>query len=170
MTTAVHVRAYESRDHDVCRTLWAELAEWHRDLYARPEIGELDAGRQLEGHLAKVGAENVWVAEVDGVVAGLAALVVDGERGELEPLVVSAAHRWRGVGPRLVAAVITAARARGLRQIKARPVARNTQAIKFFHRCGFDVLGHLDLLMDLEPRERGPWRAGERIADRDFRV
>ncbi|MDQ3874689.1 MAG: GNAT family N-acetyltransferase [Actinomycetota bacterium] len=170
MTTAVHVRAYESRDHDVCSALWEDLTEWHRMLYARHEIGELDAGREHDRHLARVGAQNIWVAEVDGVVAGFAALVVDGERGELEPVIVSAAHRRRGVGERLVAAVIAAARERGLRQLKVRPVARNTHAIRFFRWCGFDVLGHLDLLMDLVPREGGPWRAGERIANRDFRV
>jgi GNAT superfamily N-acetyltransferase len=166
----VELRAYESRDHGACRALWAELTEWHRKLYARPEIGELDAGGALDGHLARVGAENVWIAEVDGVVAGFAGLVVDGERGELEPVVVSSAYRRLGVGQGLVAAVIAAARERGLRQIKVRPVARNTHAIRFFHWCGFNVLGHLDLLMDLVPRERGPWRAGERIANRDFRV
>ena len=43
---------------------------------------------------------------------------------------------------------------------------RNAEAIRFFHALGFDVRSRVELLR--QPDER--WRAGERIADRDFRV
>jgi GNAT superfamily N-acetyltransferase len=160
------IRAYESRDLEACRRLWEELTEWHRELYGRPEI----SGPGSDAYLERVGAENVWVAESDGSIAGLAGLIVDGSRGEIEPVVVAAGHRGRGIGRALVEAVVAEARRRGLRQLKVRPVARNEAALAFFQRSGFDVLGHVDLLLDLVPRERGDWREGERLAGVRFRV
>jgi hypothetical protein len=51
--------------------------------------------------------------------------------------------------------------------VEVRPAARNVRALQFFHRLGFDVLGQLELTLDLVRPER--WQAGERLADRDFR-
>jgi len=52
-------------------------------------------------------------------------------------------------------------------RIFVRPTARNRDAIAFFHELGFDVLGYVQLQIDLAPRDR---RGGEGIAGRDFRV
>ena len=71
------VRGYEPRDLDACRGLWVELTQWHRDIFNAPEIGGDDPGRAFDEHLANVGAENIWVAEVDGRLAGLAGLIPD---------------------------------------------------------------------------------------------
>lgn len=49
-----------------------------------------------------------------------------------------------------------------------KPVARNAVAIRFFHGLGFDAIGQIELFFDLAAPER--WRAGERLADRQFRV
>jgi len=162
----VIVRPYEPADLHTCRALWEELTEWHRELYDRPEIG----GPGFDAHLDRVGAENVWVADVDGEVVGLAGLIVEGDRGELEPVVVLCGYRRRGTGSRLVEMVVGEAQRRGLRQLKVRPVARNAAALEFFQRAGFDVLGHVELLRDLVPRELGDWRDGERLAGVQFRV
>ena len=64
--------------------------------------------------------------------------------------------------------VVESARARGLRTLYARPVARNAQAVRFFHARGFDVLGQLEVMLDLT--DSRPWRPGERVALREFRV
>jgi hypothetical protein len=64
--------------------------------------------------------------------------------------------------------VIDAARHAGLRGVEVHPAARNSDAIRFFHREGFDVLGQIELVLDLARPER--WRAGERLAGCDFRV
>jgi GNAT superfamily N-acetyltransferase len=161
------VRGYEPRDLEVCRRLWVELTQWHRHIYESPEIGGDDPGRAFDEHLAKVGAENIWVAEVEGQVVGLAGLIT--EDFELEPVVVAERYRGVGIGRLLAEAVVSAARARGARTLQVRPVARNVEAIRFFHELGFDVLGHVDLQLDIADRERDPWIPGERLADRDFR-
>jgi hypothetical protein len=49
-------------------------------------------------------------------------------------------------------------------------VARNDAAIRFFHGLGFDVLGQLELFVDLVPQEKRRWRRGVVLAGRDFRV
>ena len=165
MTT---VRGYEPGDLDACRELWAELTQWHRDIFDAPEIGGDDPGRAFDEHVAKIGRENIWVAEIDRQVVGLAGLVSEPEF-ELEPIVVSRDHRQRAVGRLLASAVVRAARDRGARTIHVRPVGRNVEAIRFFHGLGFDVIAHVQLQMDLVERERDPWVSGERIADREFR-
>jgi GNAT superfamily N-acetyltransferase len=161
------VRGYEPRDLEACRELRVELTQWHRDIFDAPEIGGDDPGRAFDEHLAKVGAENIWVAEVGGPGVGLAGLVP--EVPELEPVVVSGQYRGRGIGRLLAEAVISAARERGAGTIQVRPVARNVEAIRFFHELGFDVLDQVQLSMDLADRDRDPWIPGERLADRDFR-
>ena len=86
---------------------------------------------------------------------------------ELEPIVVGEAARGSGIGRALAEAVIAAARELGFPRVRVRPVGRNTEAIRFFHAVGFDVLGRVDLRLDLEEISR---LRGERIAGREFRV
>ena len=162
------VRGYEPADLDACRALWVELTQWHRDIFDAPEIGGSDPGMAFDEHVAKVGAENIWVAEAEGKVVGLAGLISEPDF-ELEPIVVSERHRKHGVGRQLASAVIGAARGRGARSVQVRPVGRNVEAIRFFHGLGFDIIAHVQLELDLAERERDPWLPGERIADRDFR-
>ena len=163
----MRVRRYEARDADACRLLWTELTEWHRRIYDRPSIGGEDPAAAFDDHAADA---ELWVAEEHGRVVGLAGLLLDGDRGEIEPVVVAEAARGAGVGRALVEAVVAACRTRGLRQLRVRPVARNAAAVAFFHGLGFDVIGRVDLLVDLVPRDEGPWADGERLAGRDFRV
>ena len=68
-----------------------------------------------------------------------------------------------------VETAVEAAQAEGVRQVKASPVARNATALRFFHELGFDTLGRVDLLLDLE-RPKGYWRERERLAEREFRA
>jgi N-acetylglutamate synthase-like GNAT family acetyltransferase len=162
------IRGYEPRDLEACRALWVELTQWHRDIFNAPEIGGEDPGRAFDEHLAKVGPENIWIAEIDGQVVGLAGLISDPEF-ELEPIIVSRGIRGGGVGRLLATAVVDAAREREARTVQVRPVGRNVEAIRFFHSLGFDVIAHVQLQMDLVEREQDPWVPGEQIADRDFR-
>ena len=162
------IRQFEQRDADACRRLWVELTEWHRHIFASSEIGGADPGRAFDDHLAKVGHENLWVADDGGEVVGLAGLI-PGVESELEPVVVAASHRRRGVGRLLAEAVVNAARERGARSIQVRPVGRNVDAVRFFHGLGFDILFQLELGMDLVDRGRDMWVPGEQVAGREFR-
>jgi GNAT superfamily N-acetyltransferase len=161
----VVVRGYRPCDLGACRALWAELTETHRELYDDPTIGGEDPGRQFDAHLAATGPDRIWVAEAGGQVIGLAGMLLDGDRAELEPVVVARSNRGAGVGRLLASAVIEAARAAGARRLAVRPTGRNAAAIQFLHGIGFDVLGRVELQTDLVERPR---RRGERIADRDF--
>lgn len=163
------VRPYASDDLEACRGLWVELTMWHRDLYETLDIGGEEPGRLFDAHLERVGEENVWVAERGGEVVGLAGLIPAEGEPELEPLVVTERSRGRGIGRRLAEAVVREARARGARFLRVRPTARNHDALRVFHRLGFDILGHIELLMDFRGEERQRWEAGPRLADRDFR-
>jgi GNAT superfamily N-acetyltransferase len=165
---AITIRPYLDADLPACRQLWVELTEAHRVLYDSPGIGGDDPGAQFDAHLAAVGPGRLWVADAGGRVVGLTGLIVEDGAGEVEPVVVAASHRGRGIGRLLVDRVITEARRLGLRDLNIRAVGRNRQAIAFYHDAGFDTIGYVELLMRLDGS--GPWRDGETIGGRRFRV
>lgn len=102
-------------------------------------------------------------------MAGFAAVILGEKTAELlEPNVVSAAHRGRGIGQALADSVIESVRERGLCQVIVRPVARNSDAIGFFHSRGFTAIGQVEPILDLIDPDR--WMPGERIAGRDVRL
>ena len=165
MSSPVAIRPFEEQDAAACRGLWAELSRWHRALYDDPSIGGDDPG---SGFDELVGAR-IWVAERRGSVVGFVGLLIRGRQAEIDPVVVSFDVRGQGVGRSLVETAVEAAQAEGVKQIKASPLARNTTALRFFHRLGFDTIGHVDVLLDLE-RPKGYWRARENLAEREFRA
>jgi len=165
----VTIRPYRPGDLEACRALWVELTAHHRGIYRDDTIGGDDPGAQFDRHLAAVGPDRIWVADDGGTVVGLAGLIVDGTEGEVEPVVVASPRRGEGVGRMLVEAVVDAARGMGIRLLSVRPVARNADALRFFHRMGFGVLGHVETFMDLTGRQ-DRWLAGETLAEREFEV
>jgi len=92
--------------------------------------------------IAQIAAGCVFVAELDGVVAGFAAVVPrpDGE-AELDALFVEP-HLWkRGIGRRLVdhAAEVARTRAASLLHVIGNPHAEG-----FYVSCGFRAIGTVD--------------------------
>lgn len=148
----VEIREYVSEDLEVCRDLWRDLTQRHRDIYEDPTIGGGDPGPYFDEHyLTDPRFYKLWVAVLDDEIVGLCGLLVEGDEVELEPIVVRPALRDRGVGAELAQHVIAQARALGRRWINVRPVARNIEAIAFFHREGFRMLGRLELSLPLRP-------------------
>ncbi len=145
------IREYAPADLEACRDLWRALTQRHREIYRDPSIGGEDPGIELDQHLAHPALAKMWVAVVDGDVVGLCGLLVGTEEAEIEPIVVHPEHRDRGIGARLAAQAIDESRRRGTKYVTVRPVARNVEAIAFFHREGFRLLGRLELSMVLEP-------------------
>lgn len=164
------IRNYEPRDLAACRQLWLELTEWHRGIYDSPHIGGDNPGLFFDKHLDQVGPDNIWIAEVAGKVIGLTGLILEDKEAELEPLVVIDEFRGQGVGHRLAETVIGQARRKGVNQLKVRPVGRNEEAIRFFHKLGFNIIGHIELFQEFKPEKQQIWQDREKIANRKFKV
>jgi GNAT superfamily N-acetyltransferase len=164
----VIVRDYAQSDYLACRSLWAELTEYHRGIYGDPSIGGDDPGAGLDGYLADSKRVRSWVAECQGRVVGLTGLFDRGSSGEVEPVVVADTARNRGIGRMLIGRVVEEARAHGYEYLAVRPVARNVAAVRRFHAAGFRALGgHIDLTMDLAAR-RHEWLPGASLHGLDF--
>jgi len=71
---------------------------------------------------------------------------------------VTEESRRIGIGTRLLETAVAAARARGIRLLLIRPVARNTETIEWLHGRGFRTLGQIELFIDLTGHcwKRGP--------------
>jgi len=147
---SVEIREYSVADLEVCRDLWRDLTQRHRDIYEDPSIGGADPGPAFDEYLGHAHFTNLYLAVRDGEVIGMCGLLVDGEEAELEPIVVRPTRRNSGVGARLAQRVIAEARTLGMKYINVRPVGRNIEAIAFFNREGFRLLGRLELSLQLD--------------------
>lgn len=163
----IEIRAYDPSDQAACRELWVELTEWHRQIYSSPGIGGDDPGAQFDEHLAAVGPELIWVASSQGRVIGLTGLILRGTEAEIEPVVVAASHRRRGIGAALMERVIGEAALRGVSLLSVRPVGRNRDALAFFRDSGFDIVGHVELFMDMKGGR--DWARGDPLGGLDTR-
>ena len=169
MTESFTVRKYESEDREQCRSLWRELTEWHREIYDDPGIGGEHPEDYFDKHLGKVGADNLWVAIDGSNVVGLIGLMVVDDETEIEPLIVSRAHRGRGVGKHLINRANDEARIRGVRRLNIKPVSRNAKTIRFLYKQGFTNLGYIELFIDLtDASARYSWKPGPTIFGCDF--
>jgi GNAT superfamily N-acetyltransferase len=102
-----------------------ELPEYRDQLLANPDAIYLPEGQIANGQ--------VIVAEIDGLIAGFAAVV----GGELDGLFVEPDLWGHGIGRALADAATNEARRRGL----ALKVIANPRARRFYESCGFSVEG-----------------------------
>jgi GNAT superfamily N-acetyltransferase len=147
MALSIQVRNYQESDREACRALWHELTEKHREIYQDPKIGGEHPEDYFDKHLAKVGADNIWVAVHGSEVVGLVGLIVEEAEAEIEPLVVRKGYRAKGVGTRLIEEVVSEARKRKIKFLNVEPVARNVEMIRFMYKLGFRTLGNIQMFM-----------------------
>ena len=76
------VRNYAEGDYFACRSLWAELTEYHRIIYGDSTIGGDDPGAGFDDYLAESPRMGSWVAESHGRVVGLTGLDLAPRRHE----------------------------------------------------------------------------------------
>jgi len=123
------LRRARPEEHDALEELQRraafELPEYRDQLIDNPEAIYLPAGQIANGQ--------VIVAELDGEIAGFAAVV----GGELDGLFVEPDLWGRGIGRALVDAATHEARKRGL----ALAVIANPRARRFYEHCGFSLEG-----------------------------
>jgi len=143
------IRQYRPGDLERCRELWRSLTQRHRDIYEDPTLGGADPGIEFDEHLKHPQLHRLWVAEFGHQVLGFCGLLVRGEESELEPIVVDPRYRSRGIGALLAQQAIAESRRLGVKYVNVRPVARNLEAIRFFHREGFRLLGRFELSIAL---------------------
>lgn len=155
MIQTVVVRSYQDLDRQHCRSLWRELTERHREIYGDQTIGGDQPENYFDKYLSKFGSNRLWVATNDSEVVGMVGLILDRYEAEIEPLIVSKTCRRRGIGTQLVDKVISEARKIGA-CLNASPVARNEEAIRFFHNLGFKNLGQVQLFIDFRNRTWKP--------------
>jgi GNAT superfamily N-acetyltransferase len=110
---------------DLQRRASLELPEYRDELTANPDAIYLPDAQIANGQ--------VIVAELDGQIAGFAAVV----GGELDGLFVEPDLWGHGIGRTLVDAATNEARKRGL----ALKVIANPRARRFYESCGFAVEG-----------------------------
>ena len=163
----MEIRPYRDEDRAACRELWRDLTQHHRDLYDDQGIGGDDPGIYFDKYLDDSKLQGAWVAEESGEIIGLTGLLKDEKGLEIEPVVVRTGHRDCGIGRRLVEHMLDEARERGATSVSIRPVARNAPAIRRFHEAGFRTLGHLEMFVTLDDRERD-WKPGLDLHGLDF--
>lgn len=125
----IRIARPEERDalEDLQRRASLALPDYREQLLANPDAIYLPPAQVANGQ--------VIIAELDGVIAGFAAIV----GGELDGLFVEP-DRWReGIGATLVDAATHEARRKGL----ALTVIANPTARAFYEHCGFSAEGEV---------------------------
>ena len=116
---------------------WAELTEHHRALYRDATIGGGDPAAGFDRYLADPRRVATWVAGDRGEIVGMAGLLAERRSAEVEPVIVAAASRSRGIGGALVRCALEEARRPRAVYVRVRPVARNAEALAAFTRSAF---------------------------------
>lgn len=156
----ITVRDYRDDDYKACCALYGELSQHYADIYEDPTIADGDSSRWFESLRKSPRYSGAWVAEADGQVAGFAGLLITGEEGEIEPIIVSSSFRSKGIGTKLIQHLIGEARKRKIRFLSIRPTVRNERALSLYIRLGFNMLGNVELFQDLSPTSDRKWKAG----------
>ncbi|MFC2084934.1 GNAT family N-acetyltransferase [Bacteroidota bacterium] len=145
------------------------MVQRHRYIYNDQSIGGDNPGLEFDKHLELVGPGKIWLGEIDGEVVGFTSLIVEDQEAEVEPVIVSHKHRGRGIGRQLIEHVIWEAKKLKILCLYVKPVARNKEAVSFFHDCGFKTVGHIQQFIWLGESEPGTWIDGLDIFGKKFK-
>jgi L-amino acid N-acyltransferase YncA len=152
LSVVIEIRAMRSEDWPEVEAIYAEGIATRNATFetATPSWAEFDSSR-LTGHRL--------VALEDGRVVGWAALMPTSSRacyaGVVEHSVhVTEAARGRGVGRKLVNALVASADAGGIWTIQTSVFPENVASIELHARAGFRVVGRRERIAQLD----GVWR------------
>ncbi len=147
------IRQAAEADLDAVLDLWEDLIALHTALDERFWRKAPD-GRAIMGDWLRQGLSQddrvLLVAEVDGRVVGFAHAtftntsppMVDRRVGLITDVVVSASHRRRGIGRRLMEAGIQRLRDLDAEEIRLSVAPANEPALALYRGLGFEVLSH----------------------------
>jgi RimJ/RimL family protein N-acetyltransferase len=139
----VHVRPIDSRDRDAFSAWFGRLSDESRRrrfLGPKPRL----SSRELT-YLTEVDQVNhtaLVAVDADGRLIGEARYAVEHDR--IADMAVTVADEWqgRGIGSRLAARLIEAARANGMTRLTAITLWDNAAATALLHRLGFLRTGY----------------------------
>jgi GNAT superfamily N-acetyltransferase len=117
------------RLEDLQRRVSLEPGPYREQLIAHPDAIALPAGQIERGE--------VVVAEIDGRIAGFAAVLEKDGKADLDGLFVDPELSRQGIGSALVANAVHEARRQGL----SLTVVASPEARIFYEKCGFTVEG-----------------------------
>ncbi len=126
------IRPFDMEDYPAVLRLWQTAG-------AGVTIRPSDSSEEVAKKCARDG-DLFLVAEQEGQVIGVIMGAWDGRRGWLHHLAVDAAHRGRGVGSSLVAAVEEGLRAKGCLKVNLLVARANQQARALYRRLGYDEM------------------------------
>jgi len=167
----ITVRGYRNSDYEVCRGLWGELAQHHADIYGDAAIAGDDPGRGFDEYIKRADRCGTWVAVSEKKINGFAGLLdTVGEEGvgEIEPVIITASSRGRGVGTKLIERVVNEAKIKKFRFLSIRPELRNENAFDLYVSLGFNKVGAIELFQDLSPTSTREWKSGIYIHGRNL--
>jgi len=131
----MEIRRYQPGDSEVVQRLNEEVIRAvgidPADLPRPRDIAD------IEGSYIEPGGEFL-VAEVDTEVVGMGGLRVDSHEGELFRMRVALSHQREGIGSRLLTALESAARERGVELLRAETAKRQSGAVAFYPRNGYE--------------------------------
>ena len=105
--------------------------------YVEPFVmGERAARQHVEVNDIALDRSPLWLDDA-GVVVGLGALGVRGQRGWVGGFGVAPDYRGRGLSHRLAAALLEAAAGAGIRRLQLEVFTHNPRAIRTYERAGF---------------------------------
>jgi L-amino acid N-acyltransferase YncA len=112
----------------------------------------------------------IWVAEVDGKVVGWLSFEPFRKRAAYRAtaevsVYVSAPHRRKGIGQRLLEEAIRRAPELGLKTLTAGAFAHNGPSLKLFEQLGFERWAHYPRVAELDGVERDLVVLGLRLDD-----
>lgn len=168
----IEIREYRDADYESCRSLYGELAQYAAEMYGDAKIAGEDAGRGFDEYIKRKDRLGSWIAVSDHKIVGFTGLIdVVGEEGlvEIEPVVVTASLRGKGIGSRLVEYAVEEAKRREIRFLSIKPEVRNERAFSLYVRLGFDKVGSIELFQDLSPDSAREWKSGIEIHGRSLR-
>lgn len=129
------IRRYQPRDAEAVRRLNDEVL---RDAGTDPaDIPHPDDIEDVQGTYLDTGGEFL-ISEQDGEVVGMGALRVDGTTGELFRMRVAIDCQHSGVGTELLHALEDAARERGVEVLSAWTAQRQSAAVSFYPKHGYE--------------------------------
>lgn len=143
----VRIRPFGPKDQPAARTMiLAGLGEHfgHVNPALNPDLDDIAASYLDRGHI-------FLVATIGATLVGTGGLYISGKAGQIVRVSVARSRRRRGIGQRMVTALLTEARGRGVTRVWMETNADWEDALGLYRCCGFREFNREDgcIFMDV---------------------